>query len=230
MEKYSEIYNVLNTPIDIDKETKGRRELLVEMFGASGYNNIVDIGYGDSLYETELPDYILDKSKDMFSSNYKTIAKVLGETVVVKMIQPIIKKLGIREYSFLWYAISYGLTDVAFELGENIFDSDKKLDFCRLFSGGAVVGVSRYFTITGMDKIMYLFGVNFAGNTKWLEPFILQSSGQVFDEFLKETAYNFVCGKNWDGDSLSGAKSLYDMALETISDTAGWTETFIKNL
>lgn len=230
MDKYSELYNKLNTPVVIENETKNRRDILVEIFGASGYNNIVDIGYGDSLYETELPEYILDKSKGLFTDNYKTIGKVLGETVVVKMIQPIIKKLGIREYSFLWYAISYGLTEVAFELGEHIFDSNKKMDFCRLFSGGAVVGVSRYFTITGIDKILYLFGINFAGNTKWIEPFILQSTGQVFDDFLKDTAYNFVCGKNWDGENLSGGKSLYEMALETISDTAGWTSMFIKNL
>lgn len=229
IEKFKDFTILLNEPEEnhlVEREQSyvvSRKQKLINMLGSEKvYEEIISSGYTDEfLYESGILDFIMKSVTSIGNSDFgKTVKaetpELIAKTILTSVIKSVITKLQIREYSFLYYFISYGLTTAITELGKDWYNQ-KDTDFCKAFTKGAVSGLEAYVTVATVNKIAKIFGLTMP-SAPFAESIILNLTQIFTKEFVSDTVYNYVCGKNYQGDGLE-KESLYDIIKKTVTDS-----------
>lgn len=221
IENFETFVSLLNEPEETHLQEREqsykdeRQKQIIKMLKSEKvYEDIISYGYTDEiLYESGILDFILKSVSSVADSNFAKTVKaetpeLIAKTILTSIIKSVITKLQIREYSFLYYFISYGLTTAITELGKDWFNK-KDSDFCKAFTKGAVAGMEAYVTVATINRIAKIFGLTMP-SAPFAESIILNLTQVFTKEFVSDVVYNYVCGKNYEGENLE-KESLYDI-------------------
>jgi len=212
--EYDEILNIVKERHEYtDIEKSKMKNNIIESIGSyEDYKIFEDAGYDYiMLYETEFVDLIKQKASEHdidWGSN--TI-----QTLITWLIQPIITKLGIKKESLIWYMLTWGLVEAAFEFKDELTRLDKKpVNWCNVFTKGASQGLLIWATSKSLYKLINILGFNISSAPDPNSiPGILQNGivswikDKALDPFIEEQ----ICENG----------ELWDMIIDNVGGVAG---------
>ncbi len=175
-------------------EKLGNEKILNDILKESKFTEV-------ELFESGLLDYIMGKVKNITGDKLGSVisggAEIGAKTILSNMIQPIITKLNITSQSFLWYFLTYGMTEVITTLGKDILNMEQP-QFCETFTNGAVKGVYAYFAGMGYARVSQMLG--FSSYNDIATSVMINISDNISKETVRKWVYGAVCGgKNGNG-------------------------------
>lgn len=179
-----------------------RKNKLIEISGSeSKLNLILESGFTEEeLFESGLLDMLMGKIKGTTGNKMGDIlsggVELGAKTILTSMLQPLITKLNITSQSFLWYFLTYGMTEVITKLGKDILNLEQP-QFCQTFTDGAVKGVYAYFSAMGYSKISQLLG--FGNYNDLATSVMINMSDNISKESVNKWVYGAVCGNGKSG-------------------------------
>lgn len=189
-----------------------RKNKLIEQLGKENLEYILANTSFDeeTLFESGILDYIGSALSGVGGDNLGNLLSgglELGtKTILSTMIQPIIQKLNIAPQSFLWYFLSFGLSEAVTRLGKNILSASQP-EFCTAFTKGATTGIKAYFSGMGYAKISQMLGFTTYGDIA--TNLLINMGASIKTEQIEKWVMGVVCNNK--------GNSIYDIVKSTLN-------------
>lgn len=151
--------------------------------------------------------------------------KRLGIEITSGVISALIGFLPVKitKGSIFWYLLTYGMSHAIHDMGKDILNPDKKVDFCESFSKGAASSIADWATVGVINKLLKVIGIDLSGST--VARFGMNSLGDLFRDgdnntWIHELFESTFCGDDFmviDGKRMSLWDSVYELGASTFS-------------
>lgn len=215
--KYSNFNNIkLDT---LPKNLLLTEQMLIERCGSLENLNLVK-SYGLASTDKEIYEF----SGFLNSIN---APRTLIIEVAAGIIAPLAEKLNVSKGSIFWYILTYGIVESLYQLGKQLLDKDKSLDFCKAFSTGVGMATKYWMSDKILIKVLGFFGIDISKGG-----FIQNSiSHNIQDQLLTEEKVSewvngLICAANfdYDGKKMSLFEIIYTYFTDSVSSI--WNSFF----
>lgn len=185
---------------------------------------LIERAGGKENYELIKSSGIVENDRELyeFTGFLDTIS--FNRTFLVEVsagiISPVAKKIGITKHSIIWYMFTYGIVHSLEELGSQMLNKDKSVDFCKAFSAGIAGSVKYWMSDKIFIKVLKFLGLPVS--TSFLAgPIYHNIQDQILNpKYLTGIVDGIICGENFevDGKKVTLWEMVYSYASKSLEE------------